>query len=89
MPDADEIEDEDELPEEWIAECREQIALYLATQGVQHGPIGEVPAWSLYPHVAIWAIESCKTPGYVGWWAICGGSAGPTSSRASAPTCGS
>jgi hypothetical protein len=31
-----------------------------------------VPAWSLYPYVAIGAIESCKKPGYVGWWVICG-----------------
>jgi hypothetical protein len=52
-------------PEEWIAECREQIAFYLATQGVQHGAIGEVPAWSLYPYVAIWAIESGTAPGWV------------------------
>jgi hypothetical protein len=66
MPDDDEIEDE--IPDERIAECREQIALHLAKQGVNHGAIGEVPAWSLYPYVAIWAIESGKAPGYVGWW---------------------
>jgi hypothetical protein len=32
MPDEDQIEEE--IPEEWIGECREQIALYLETQGV-------------------------------------------------------
>jgi hypothetical protein len=70
VPDDDEIEDE--IPEEWIDERREEIAQYLATQGVQHGAIGEMPAWSLYPYVAIWAIESGKAPGWVGWWVICG-----------------
>jgi hypothetical protein len=60
-------ETEEEIPEEWFAECREQIALYLAAHGVPHGSIGEVPAWSLYPYVAIWAIESGKAPGWVGW----------------------
>jgi hypothetical protein len=47
MHDEDEIEDE--IPEEWIAECREQIALYLATQGVQYGAIGEVPSGRCIP----------------------------------------
>jgi hypothetical protein len=70
MPEDD--ESEDEIPEEWIAMQRRQIAEYLATQGIKHGLIGEVPAWSLYPYVAIWAIESGKAPGWVGWWVICG-----------------
>jgi hypothetical protein len=50
---SDEEDIEEEIPEEWIAECRQQIAQYLAKQGVNHGAIGEVPAWSLYPYVTI------------------------------------
>jgi hypothetical protein len=68
----DEGEIEEEIPEEWIAECRQRISVYLAAQGVKHGAIGEAPAWAVYPYVAIWAIKSWKAPGWVGWWVICG-----------------
>jgi hypothetical protein len=70
VPDDDEIEEG--APEAWIAKWRARIAQYLTQHGVKPGAIGEGPAWSVYPHVAIWAIESGNAPGWVGWWVICG-----------------
>ena len=63
------IETEEEV---WCAERRAQVADYLSRTGVVHGQIGEVPAWHVYPSVSLWAIESVKAPGCVGWWVICG-----------------
>ena len=68
----DEADIREELPDPWIEQCRRQIRGYLAAQSVQHGSIGEVPAWSVYPYVSIWAIESGSAPGRVGWWVIVG-----------------
>lgn len=58
--------------EAWCAERRVQVSEYLRGQGVDHGEIGEVPAWFVAPIMSIWAIESLKSPGSVGWWVICG-----------------
>jgi hypothetical protein len=58
--------------EAWCQERREQIADYLARQGLSHGAISEWPAWYLAPYLSVWAIESLKAPGKVGWWAMCG-----------------
>jgi hypothetical protein len=58
--------------ERWCAERRAQVADYLKGEAVTHGPIGEWPAWHVAPYVSVWAIESTKNPGWVGWWVICG-----------------
>jgi hypothetical protein len=58
--------------ERWCAERRRDLIDYLSGQGVQHGEVGSWPAWHVAPYVSIWAIESLRTPGDVGWWAICG-----------------
>ncbi|HXV01718.1 MAG TPA: DUF4826 family protein [Caulobacteraceae bacterium] len=58
--------------EAWCAEQRDNVVAYLAAQPLAHGPVGEVPAWFVSPYVSIWAIESVKSPGWVGWWAISG-----------------
>ena len=68
MPDYD----NPEIEAKWFAECRVEVAEYLKHEGVTHGKIGEKPAWSVAPYVSIWAIESHKSPGSVGWWAISG-----------------
>jgi Domain of unknown function (DUF4826) len=39
---------------------------------VEHGRVGEWPAWHVAPYVSIWAIESKKSPDWIGWWVICG-----------------
>jgi hypothetical protein len=64
--------DESAAEERWCEERRAEVTRYLAREGVNHGRIGEWPAWHLAPYVSIWAIESSKTPDSVGWWVICG-----------------
>lgn len=56
----------------WCADRRAQVADYLAEEGVAHGQIGEWPAWHIAPVVSVWAIESKRKTGWVGWWVICG-----------------
>jgi hypothetical protein len=58
--------------ERWCAERRAQVEEYLVGEAVTHGVIGERPAWHVAPHVSVWAIESSRSPGSVGWWVICG-----------------
>jgi hypothetical protein len=56
----------------WCVERRAEVAAYLAREGVIHRTIGEWPAWHVAPYLSVWAIESLKAPGAVGWWVICG-----------------
>jgi hypothetical protein len=60
------------VEERWCAERRAEVTEYLARQRVEHGEVGSWPAWHVAPYVSIWAIESLRAPGDVGWWAICG-----------------
>ena len=64
MTDADE--------ERWCERERERVIAYLKHQRLYHGAVGEWPAWSVHPHVAVWAVESVVRPGWVGWWVISG-----------------
>ena len=64
--------DDPAIEEQWCMERRAQVIKYLARQKLVHGEVGEWPAWHVAPYVSIWAIESKKRPGWVGWWAICG-----------------
>ena len=70
-PDGD-VNDEDT----WHRECRSRVADYLKDQGVVHGRIGDGPAWSVPSVMSVWAVESVRNPGWVGWWVLCGD--GPT-----------
>jgi len=56
----------------WCVERRAEVVAYLEREGVEHGRVGDWPAWHLSPYVSIWAIESVAHAGSVGWWAICG-----------------
>ena len=58
--------------EMWCAEQRLVAAEYLSRQPVRFGDLGHWPAWHVAPYVAIWAVESVATPGWVGWWVISG-----------------
>jgi hypothetical protein len=60
------------VEERWCVEQRVQVEEYLKEQKVDHGEIGEWPAWHIPPYVAIWAIESKNNPGWCGWWVISG-----------------
>ena len=68
MPDYD----DPAVEEKWCADQKAQVAAYLAREGVVHGKVGEWPAWHIAPIASVWAIESKKSPGWVGWWVICG-----------------
>jgi hypothetical protein len=56
----------------WIASQRKVVQEYLEREGVDHLGVGEYPAFHLHPYVAVWAVQSKKAPGWVGWWAISG-----------------
>ena len=56
----------------WVAEQRGMVLAYLQREGIQHGEVGEWPAWHLLPYLAVWAIESFAARGRVGWWVISG-----------------
>ena len=64
--------DDPEIEAQWFAERRTEVAEYLKHEGVTYGQIAEEPAWYISPYVSIWAIESNKSTGKVGWWAISG-----------------
>jgi hypothetical protein len=64
--------DDPAVEAQWCAECQAQVTAYLQREGVEHGRVGEWPAWHVAPHVSIWAIESKKRPDWIGWWAISG-----------------
>lgn len=68
----DSIADSPTADDRWCAERRAEVGCYLAGEGVEHGRIGECPAWHVAPYVSIWAIESKANQGSVGWWVICG-----------------
>jgi len=69
---ADPDYDDPVVEQQWCADRRAHVCRYLANEGVEHGQIGEWPAWHLAPHVSVWAIESKLKPGWVGWWVLCG-----------------
>ena len=58
--------------EQWVGARRAEVTVYLQREGVEHGRIGEWPAWHVAPYVSLWAIESKERPDWVGWWVICG-----------------
>ena len=62
----------DVAEEQWCSERRGEVATYLDREGVTHGSIGDWPAWHVAPHVSVWAVESLKSPGWVGWWVTYG-----------------
>ena len=64
--------DDPAVEEQWCEDRRAQVTAYLHGEGVQHGGVGEWPAWHVAPYVSIWAIQSKRRPGWIGWWAICG-----------------
>jgi hypothetical protein len=56
----------------WIASQRMVVQEYLKREGVDHLGVGKYPAFHVSPYVAVWAVQSKKAPGWVGWWAISG-----------------
>jgi len=62
----------DHIEEQWVVEQRTIVVEYLAKGRVDHLGVGEWPAFMVPPHFAIWAVQSKRQPGFVGWWAFCG-----------------
>jgi hypothetical protein len=58
--------------EQWCAEQRESVLAYLASEKCPSNSLGEWPAWHIAPILSVWAVESIKHPGWVGWWAVSG-----------------
>ncbi|MFN3241498.1 MAG: DUF4826 family protein [Planctomycetota bacterium] len=64
--------DDPAVQDRWCAEVRGHVETYLRDEKVEHGRIGEEPAWFVAPYVALWAIESKRRPETVGAWVISG-----------------
>lgn len=58
--------------EQWIAEERRKVVDYLEIQGCRHAGVADWPAFYIEPHVALWAVQSTRHVGRIGWWAISG-----------------
>ncbi len=58
--------------EKWIKNERHSVIQYIKRNVEEYGNIGEWPAFHIAPIIAVWAVESKKTPGWVGFWAFSG-----------------
>ncbi len=56
----------------WCAARSADVAACLQRLGLEHGRIGEWPAWHVKPYASVWAVESLHRPEWVGWWVISG-----------------
>jgi len=61
----------DEEYDAWVSLERSRVKAYLEREGIS-SPNIEWPAFDVAPRFAIWAVESKKAPGWVGWWAFSG-----------------
>ena len=63
----------DPTPEDtWCAARRAEVAACVERGALEHGRIGEWPAWHVMPYASLWAVESKHRPEWLGWWVICG-----------------
>jgi len=58
--------------EDWVRRERARVEEYLTTQGIPNPGVGPWPAFDVAPYFAIWAVESKKVAGKIGWWAFSG-----------------
>lgn len=58
--------------EAWCAERAAEVEACLVRLGLDHGRIGDGPAWHVMPYAGLWAVESKSRPEWLGWWAIAG-----------------
>jgi Domain of unknown function (DUF4826) len=59
--------DDPDIEDRWCEAQRAVVADYLRSEKVEHGRIGDWPAWHVAPYVSIWAIESVARPEWIGW----------------------
>ncbi len=57
---------------EWCAQRRDQVVDYLDRAQLVRGDLADIPACVIYPYLSLWAVESRRAPGYIGWWVVCG-----------------
>lgn len=57
----------DEADAEWCVMQRQKVLDYLTMQDLVQPTVSEWPAWHVAPIVSVWAVESVKRPGSVGW----------------------
>ena len=60
------------VEERWCAERAADVSACLDRQALEHGRIGEWPAWHVMPYASLWAVESQSRPEWIGWWVISG-----------------
>jgi hypothetical protein len=58
--------------ESWIQAERKHAEAYLCEQRVEHLGVGEFPAFHVHPYFALWAVQSKRSPGSIGWWVVTG-----------------
>ncbi len=64
---------EQEYSEEgWIADERNKVIDFLKMEDCRHAGVADWPVFYVDPHVALWAVQSTRHVGRVGWWAISG-----------------
>jgi len=56
----------------WLEAQRKAVEEYLQRERVEHLGVGAYPAFHVHPYLALWAVQSKRAPGWVGWWAISG-----------------
>ena len=58
--------------EDWLDEQQDVAYQYMKKTGTNFGSIEHAPSFYLSPYVAVWAVESGKSPNAIGWWVITG-----------------
>jgi hypothetical protein len=62
----------DEEFDEWVSQQRARVEEYLTRHGITDPHVGPWPAFEMAPWFAVWAVESQKVAGKIGWWAFSG-----------------
>lgn len=57
---------------DWCAERAVEVLHCVQRHSLEHGRIGERPAWHVMPYASLWAVESKDRPEWIGWWVMCG-----------------
>lgn len=67
------MEHEEDIPDEkWIKDERRKVVDYLAFENCRHAGVSDWPTFHAGMHLALWAVQSTKHAGRIGWWVISG-----------------
>lgn len=64
--------DDPDVAAQWLSDQRRHVLEYLGEQSVVHAGVAERPDWYVAPYVAVWTVNSVRSPGVAGWWVISG-----------------